>query len=169
MRKASHIGSEIPEHFCLFQTEDTTKTLSAHNHSSITSKIMWTAGLPGHRRTYWVSRAWKISFSSLVVLWSPRGLPLHSPTTLRTRKSLWRAERSITVELVLFGPIFGEVYYITIVVSSQSVPPAASSLHGLIFFFVVPWKSEFYHGSGSMCLRQGISSNVRPSPDQVMN
>jgi hypothetical protein len=120
--KESRIGSEIAEHFCLFPTGDTTKTLSAHKRSRTTSKIMWTAGLVGHRRTNWVSGAWKNLFSSLVVLWSLHGLPLHSWTTPWTRKFLLRAERSITAERILFGPTFGDGYHITIVVSSQSVP-----------------------------------------------
>ena len=130
----SRISSEIAEHFCLFQTGDTTKMLYAHNRSNATSGIVWTAGLPGHRRTNWVSSAQKILFSSLVVLWSPRGLPLPSWTTLWMRKSLWLPERSITVERVLFGRISGEAYYTTIVVSSTSVPHATFSRQALMFF-----------------------------------
>ena len=111
----------------------TTKTSSAHKCSRTTSKIMWAAGLPGHKRTDWVSSAWKILSSSLVVLWSPHGLPLCSWTTLWTRKSLWRAEHSITLVRALIGPTFGDAYYITIVVSSQFVPNAMLSRHVLMF------------------------------------
>jgi hypothetical protein len=132
--KVSRISSGIAERFCPFQTGGTTKTLSEHKGSRTTSKIMWTAGLPGHRRTDWVSSAWRILFLSLVVLWSPHGLPLRSWTTPWTRKSLWRAERSITAWRVSFGPTFGDAYYITIVVLSQSVPQASFSRHALIFF-----------------------------------
>ena len=134
--KVSRISSGIAEHFCLFQTGGTTKTLSAHKGSRTTSKTMWAAGLPGHRRTDWVSSAWEILFSSLVVLWSPHGLPLRSSTTLWTRKSLWRAECSITAGRVLFGPTFGDAYYITIVVSSQSVLYATFNRHALMFSFM---------------------------------
>ena len=132
--KLSRISSRIAELFCLFQMGGTTKTLSAHNRSRNTSKITETAGLHGHRRTDWASSTWKILFSSLVVLWSPHGLPLHSWTTPWTQKSLWRAERSIMAERVSFGPTFGDGYYITIVVSSQSVPQATFGRHELMYF-----------------------------------
>jgi hypothetical protein len=137
VRKVSRIGFRIAEHFCLFQTGGTTKMSSAHKCSRTTSKIMWTAGLPGHRRTDWVSSVWKILFSSLVVLWSPHGLPLRSWRTPWTRKFLWRAEHSITAGRVLFGPTSGDAYYITIVVPSWSVRQATFSpinRHALMFF-----------------------------------
>ena len=76
-----------------------------------------TAGLPVHRRTNWVSSTWKILFSSLVVLWSPHGLLLYSWMTLWVQKYLWRAELSIVMGQVLFGPTFRDVYHITIVLS----------------------------------------------------
>ena len=132
--KVSRLNSGIAEHCCLFQTGGTTKTLSVHNCSRTISKLMWTAGSPGHRRTDWVSSAWKILSSSLVVLWSLHGLPLRSWTTPWTRKSLWRAESLITAGRVLFGPTFGDAYYITIVVLNQSVYQATFSRHTLMFF-----------------------------------
>ena len=143
--KMSRISSGIAEHFCLFQKGGTTKTLSAHKCSRTISKLMRTAGLPGHRRTDWVSSVWMISFSSLVVPWSPHGLLLRSWTIPWTRKSLWRAGRSITAGQVFFGPVFGDAYYITIVVSSQSVPQATFSWHLLMCFLssmesrIPPW------------------------------
>jgi len=145
--KVSRLGSGIiAEHFCLFQTGGNTKTLSVRKRSRTTSKVMGTAGLHGHRRTDWVSSAWRILFSSLVVLWSAHGLPLHSWATPWMRKSLWRAERSITAGRVLFGPTFGDAYYITIVISNQSVPLATFSRHALMLF-LVPCRAEFYHDS----------------------
>ena len=132
--KVSRLNSGIAEHCCLFQTGGTTKTLSVHNCSRTISKLMWTAGSPGHRRTDWVSSAWRILSSSLVVLWSPHGLPLHSWTIPWTRKSHWRAERLITAGRVLFGLTFGDAYYITIVVLNQSVPQTTFSRHALMVF-----------------------------------
>ena len=133
--RMSRISSRIPEQFCLFQAGGTMKTLSAHKCSRATYKIMWTAGLLGHRRTDWVSSASKILFSSLVVLWSPHGLPLRSWTTPWTRKFLWRAEHTITAVPVLFGPTFGDACCIIIVVSSQFVPQATFSRQALMFMF----------------------------------
>jgi hypothetical protein len=104
-----------------------------------------------------------ILVSGCTVLWSPHGLPLRSRTTPWTRKSLWRADRSITAGRVLFGPTFGDAYYIIIVVSNQSVPQTTFSWHALMFF-LVPRRAEFHHDSGSMCLHQGLSSKVRPLP-----
>ena len=162
----SRISSGIAVQFCLFQAAGTMKTLSVHKCSRATYKIMWTAGLPGHRRIDWVSIAWKILSSSLVVLWFPHGLPLRLWTTPWTPKFVWRVEHTITAGRVLFGPTFGDTCCITIVISSQFVPQATFSLHALTFS-LVPWRAEIHHDSGSMCFHQGLSSKVRALPDQA--
>jgi hypothetical protein len=111
--KVIRIGAALAvvEHFCRSLMGAAAKTLSAQKRSRITSEIMWTAGLHGHRTTNWTSSAWKISFLLLGVLWLRRGLLLHSMTTPRqwvARQYLWTPKNSIAEGHNFFGVTFVE-------------------------------------------------------------
>ena len=112
--KRIHAGLGVMVHSCHFLTGVIAKTSSAQKRSRTTSEIMWSVGLPGHRTTNWASSAWKISFSSLDVLWSHHGPLLHSMITqLACQRMLprypWTPKSSITVGHSFFGATFVEM------------------------------------------------------------
>src|SRR6266850_1368567 len=84
--KVSRMNARVPEHSYLFLIAATAKMSYAQRFSRNTSEIMWSAGLIGHRGMDLASSAWRTLFSSRGVLWSLRGLPLHSLVALGQRK-----------------------------------------------------------------------------------
>ena len=161
--KVSRISPGNAEHFCFFQTGGSTKTLSDHKRSSTTSEIMFPTGLPGHRRTNWVSSAWKILFSSLVTSWAAAAFVddiMEAEISLETRT--FNNGRSSFVWSNFRGP----VSYQNSCFEPVRSPCYVLSAHIDVLFFI-PWEAEIDRDSGPMCLHQGLSNKVRPLPDQA--
>lgn len=109
--KHTGVGLGVVERFCHFLTGVAAKTLSAQKCLKTTSETTWTAGSSGQRRGDCPSSTWKISFSSLDVLWSRHGQLLRSTTTpcqWIPPQYLCTPKSSIAVGHSFFGATFVE-------------------------------------------------------------
>src|SRR6267154_2140932 len=106
--------------------------LYAPRSSKTTSEITSKSGSHLHDDMDWTFSAWKTSFSSLVVHWSPHGGSVPSLTTRRMQRFLYGPKPPMGVGQLSIGARSIQVWRVRTVTRTQFVRFAPSPLRSLI-------------------------------------